>query len=242
MGSCVLDLFLKESQQQDIPHSCETLIGSTKRETFINLRNTLWLFTVPKKVGTLSCYNNTEKIHPSYRTELLLQDVGTIPIKQGCRLVAKETTVQTPLITTSTNIMGPRIINFQGINLSFTIPNINNEESKTSIWPEIEKIKGTMQLTKIKEALHLLIPLFTNEDQRLKYVENHYELFSPNSWYNIIFTIFMVFLISLIIKGLLTLNYGKLLRVRRTKPKHDIIEATGNASIKHYCPRRYLSH
>ena len=176
----MLDLFLKESQQQNIPDSCEAIIGSTKRETFINLRNDLWLFTVPKKtVGTLSCYNNTEKIDPSYRTEILLQDVGTITIKQGCRLVNKETTVQTPLITTSTNVMSP---NFQGINLSFTIPNINNEESKTSIWPELEKIKGTMQLTKIKEALDSQIPLFTDEDQRLKYVESQYELFSPNSW------------------------------------------------------------
>jgi len=46
--------------------------------------------------------------------------------------------VPTPLITTSTNVMSPKIINFQEINLSFTIPNINNEESKTSIWPEIE--------------------------------------------------------------------------------------------------------
>ena len=64
--------------------------------------------------------------------------------------------------------MTPKIINFQGINLSFTILNINDEESKTSIWPKIEKIKGTMQLTKIKEALDMQIPLFTDEDQRLK--------------------------------------------------------------------------
>jgi len=103
----------------------------TKRETFINLRNDLWLFTVPKKaVGTLSCYNNTEKIDPRYRTEIMLQDGGAITIKQGCRLVTKEKTVQTPLITTSKNIMSPKIINFQGINLSFTIPNINNEDTK----------------------------------------------------------------------------------------------------------------
>jgi len=162
----MLDLFLKESQQQDVPNSCEALIGSTKRETFINLWNDLWLFTVPKKtVGTMSCYNNTEKIDPSYRTKILLQDVGTITIKQGCRLVTKGTTVQTPLITTSTNVMSPKIINFQGINLSFSIPNINNKEAKKSIWPKIEKSKGTMQLTKIKEALDLQIPLFTNEDQ-----------------------------------------------------------------------------
>ena len=67
----MLDLFLKESQQQNIPDSCEALIGSIKREPFINLRNDLWFFTVPKKtVGTLSCYNNTEKIDPSYRTEI----------------------------------------------------------------------------------------------------------------------------------------------------------------------------
>ena len=65
------------SQQQDIPTSSEPIIGSEKRETFINLRNDLWLFTVPKKtVGTLSCYNNTEKIDPSYRSKLLLQTVG----------------------------------------------------------------------------------------------------------------------------------------------------------------------
>jgi len=55
--------------------------------------------------------------------------------------------------------MSPKIINFQGINLLFTIPNINNEKSETSIWPEIEKIKGKMQFTKIKEALDLQIPL-----------------------------------------------------------------------------------
>ena len=91
-----------------------------------------------------------KRLNPSYRTEILLQDVGTITIKQGCRLVTKETTVQTPLITTSTNVMSPKIINFQGINLSFTIPNMNNEESKISIGPKIEKIKGTMQLAKKK--------------------------------------------------------------------------------------------
>ena len=106
-----------------------------------------------------------------------------------------------------------------------TIPNINYKESKTSIWPEIEKIKGTMQLTKIKEALDLQILLFPNEDKRLIYIEIQYGLFSPNSWYNIIYTIFVVFLIYLTIRGLLTLNYRKLLRVRRTKPKYDKIEA-----------------
>ena len=224
IGSCILDLFLKESQQQDIPNSCDALVGSTKREIFINLRDDLWFFTVPRNtVGTLSCYNNTEKIDPSYRTEILLQDVGTITIKQGCRLVTKETTVQTPLITTSTNVMSPKIINFQGINLSYTIPNMNNEESKISIWPKIEKIKGTMQLAKIKEALDLQIPLFTTEDQRLKYVESQYGLFSPNSWYNIIITIFLVFLISLTIRALLTVNYEKLLR--RKTIKNDAIDA-----------------
>ena len=132
--SCMLDLLIKESQQQDIPNSCEALIGSTKRETFTNLRNNLWLLTVPRKaVGTLSWLKNTEKIDPSYRAEILLKDFGIITIKQGCRLVTKKTTVQTPLITIRTNIMSPKIINFQGINLSFTIPNINNEEFKTSI-------------------------------------------------------------------------------------------------------------
>ena len=115
IGSCILDIFLKESQQEDIPSSCEALIGNTKREIFINLRNDLWLFTVPKMtVGTISCYNNTVKIDPSYRTQLLLQDVGTITIKQRYCLVTKETTVQTPLIKTSTNIISPKIVNFKG--------------------------------------------------------------------------------------------------------------------------------
>ena len=100
---------------------------------------------------------------------------------------------------------------------------MNNEESKISIWPKIEKIKGTMQLAKIKEALDLQIPLFTTEDQRLKYVESQYGLFSPNSWYNIIITIFLVFLISLTIRALLTVNYGKLLR--RKTIKNDAIDA-----------------
>jgi len=63
----MLDLFLKESQQKDIPDSCEALIGRTKRETFIDLQNDLWLFTVPKKtVETLSCCNNILKIDPNY--------------------------------------------------------------------------------------------------------------------------------------------------------------------------------
>ena len=38
-----------------------------------------------------------------------------------------------------------------------------------------------MPLSKIKEVLDLQIPVFPNEDQRLKYVENQYGLFSPNS-------------------------------------------------------------
>ena len=68
-----------------------------------------------------------------------------------------------------------------------------------------------MQLAKIKEALDLQIPLFTTEDQRLKYVESQYGLFSPNSRYNIIITIFKVFFISLTIRALLTVKYGKLI-------------------------------
>ena len=74
-----------------------------------------------------------------------------------------------------------------------------------------------MQLTKIKEALDLQIPLFTDKDQRLKYVDSQYGLFSPNSCYNIIITTFMVFLIKLTTRALLTVNYGKLLKRRRTK-------------------------
>ena len=69
----------------------------------------------------------------------------------------------------------PKIINFQGINQSFTIANINNEESKTFKGPETEQIKGTMQLTKIKKALNQIV--FTNEDQRLKYVEKRMVFF-----------------------------------------------------------------
>ena len=66
-----------------------------KSETFINLRNDQWFFTVPKKIeGTLSLYNNTEKIDPSYRTELLLYDFGTITLNEVARQVTKETTVQ----------------------------------------------------------------------------------------------------------------------------------------------------
>ena len=55
--------------------------------------------------------------------------------------------------------MSQKKINFQGINLSFTIPYTNKEESKTLIVPEIEKIKGAMQLTKIEEALDVQLPL-----------------------------------------------------------------------------------
>ena len=80
-----------------------------------------------------------------------------------------------------------------------------------------------MQLTKIKEVLDLQIPLFTDEDQTLKYVENKYGLFSPHSWYNIIITIFMVFFISLTIRALLTVDHGKLLKRKQTK--NYIIEA-----------------
>ena len=39
IGSGTLDLFLKESQQQNIPNSCEALIINIKRKTFINLKN-----------------------------------------------------------------------------------------------------------------------------------------------------------------------------------------------------------
>ena len=28
-GSCMLDIFLKETQQEEIPNSCEALVGST---------------------------------------------------------------------------------------------------------------------------------------------------------------------------------------------------------------------
>ena len=64
---------------------------------------------------------------------------------------------------------------------------------------------GKKKVTKIKEAKDIQIPLFTNEDKGIKYLKNQYVLFSPNSWYNII-TIFLVFLISLTTKALLTLN------------------------------------
>ena len=33
IGSCILDLFLRESQQQDIPNSCDALVGSTKEKS-----------------------------------------------------------------------------------------------------------------------------------------------------------------------------------------------------------------
>ena len=78
-----------------------------------------------------------------------------------------------------------------------------------------------MPLTKIKEALDSQIPLFTNEDQRLEYVENQYGLFSPNSWYNIIITISLVFLVSLTIRAILTLNYGKLLKICNKGSKQE---------------------
>jgi hypothetical protein len=69
------------------------------------------------------------------------------------------------------------------------------------------------------------IPLFANEEQRLQYVENQYGLFSPNSWNNIIITISLVFLISLTIRALLTLNYGKLLKIRNKRPKLEEMDA-----------------
>ena len=51
----------------------------------------------------------------------------------------------------------------------------------------------------------------------------HENSLPPNSWYNIIITIFMVFLISLTIRALLTINYGKLLKRKRINT--DAIEA-----------------
>jgi hypothetical protein len=147
--------------------------------------------------------------------------VGTITIKQGCRLVTKESTVRTPLITTSTKIISPKITNFKAINLSYTIPNLENEEIKTSIWSKIEKNKGTIRLTKIREALDSQIPLFTNEDQRLAYVDNKYGLFSTNFWWNILLAVCFVFATSLTIRTLLTFNYGKVLRIRRRKPREE---------------------
>jgi len=104
------DYFSRKSQQQKIPNLSELLIGSTKRETLILIYE--WIY----------------EMDPSYWSELLLQNVGTITIKQGCRLATKETTLKTPLIITSTNIMSPKVPKFQGINLSFTISNINKEE------------------------------------------------------------------------------------------------------------------
>ena len=78
-----------------------------------------------------------------------------------------------------------------------------------------------MPLTKIKEALDSQIALFTNEHQRLEYVKNQYDLFSPNSWYNIIITISLVFLVSLTIRALLTLNYSKLLKIHNKRSKQE---------------------
>jgi hypothetical protein len=152
--------------------------------------------------------------------------VGTLTIKQGCRLVTKETTVQKPLITTSTNIISPKVINFKPVNLSYTIPSINNEEAETSIWSKIENVKGTLPLTKIREALDSQIPLCTNEDQRLTYVESTYGLFSTHFWWYKILTIGFVFMISLTIRTLLTLNYGKIIRPRRKRVKNDHIESS----------------
>jgi hypothetical protein len=137
--------------------------------------------------------------------------VGTITIKQGYRLVTKEATVQTPLITTSPNMLSPRVVNFKPVNLSHTIANIDNEEVKATIWSKIEIVKGILPLTKIREALDSQIPLFTNEDQRLTYVESRYGLFSTNFWWNILLTIGFVFMISLTIGMLLTVNYGNIM-------------------------------
>jgi len=72
-----------------------------------------------------------------YNNLVILIIVRTITNQQSCRLVTKETTVQTPSITKTINIIKPKVINFQGINLTFTIANINNKESKSSIWLEI---------------------------------------------------------------------------------------------------------
>ena len=55
-------------------------------------------------------------------------------------------------------------------------------------------------------------------------MESQYGLLSPNSWYKIIITKFLVFLIPLRIKALLTLNYEKLLELRKTNAKHEIID------------------
>jgi len=69
------------------------------------------------------------------------------------------------------------------------------------------------------------MPVLTKEEQRLKYVESQYGLFQPNFWYHIIITIFLVFLISLAIKALVTLNYEKLLKLRKSSVKHEIIDS-----------------
>jgi hypothetical protein len=152
--------------------------------------------------------------------------VGTITIKQGCRLVTKEATVQTPLITTSKNIIRPKVMNFKPVNLSHTILNIDDEEVKATIWSKIENVKGTLPLTRIREALDSQIPLFTNEDQRLTYVESRYGLFSTNFLWNILLTVGFVFIISLTIRMLLTLNYGKIMRTRRKRAKTDHVKSS----------------
>ena len=114
--------------------------------------------------------------------------------------------------------------NFKPVNLSHTIPNIENEEVKDAIWSKIENIKGTLPLTKIREALDSQIPLFTNEDQRLTYVESRYGLFSTNFSWNMLLTVGFVFMISLTIRMLLTLNYGRIMMIRRKRAKTDHIE------------------
>ena len=45
---------------------------------------------------------------------------------------------------------------------------MNNEESKISIGPKIEKIKGTMQLAKIKEALDLQYTVVHDRRPKIK--------------------------------------------------------------------------
>jgi hypothetical protein len=48
-------------------------------------------------------------------------------------------------MTASINIIGSKVLNFHGKSLSFTIPNISDEQIKTTIWARKEKIKGTRQ-------------------------------------------------------------------------------------------------
>jgi hypothetical protein len=89
---------------------------------------------------------------------------------------------------------------------------------------QYRKNKGTSKLTKTREALDAHIPLFTNEDQRLTYVDDRYGLFSSNFWWNILLTVCFVFATFLTIRTLLTFNYGKILRLRRQKPRKEHME------------------